>query len=104
MSLAMAALHTLPTVASVAAIVDPYGVALQQYEATLSQATLGASATSWRTTVLDQTQRLTQLLGTLPATPPAHLGEWISGYYLQTAQLQSAIEELEAALGQRVDS
>jgi hypothetical protein len=80
--------------------VDPYGMALQQYETALGTATLDPSAATWRTAVVSQAQLIAALVDTLPTTPSAHLGAWISGYYLQTAKLQSAIEELEAALGQ----
>ena len=99
MSVAMAGLHTLPTVVLVSAIVQPYGAALQRYETTLGRATLGTSAAPWRASVVAQAQRLSQSLATLPTTPSAQLGGWISSYELETAELQSAIEALESALG-----
>jgi hypothetical protein len=104
MSVAMAALHTLPTVESVSAIVDPYGSALEQYQAALGAATLSPGAATYRTAVVTHVQAIDALIATLASTPSAQLGRWIEGFYLQTAELQSTIEELQAALGQPATS
>jgi hypothetical protein len=104
MSVALAGLHTLPTVASVSAIVTPYGTALGRYHAALAAARVSPAATTWRTAVVSQLDRLSALIATLASTPSATLGQWINGFYLQTAELQSAIEELQAALGHPASS
>jgi len=104
MSAAMAGLHTLPTVASVSAIVDPYAAALARYDTALTGTSLRPAAATWRSAVLGQVRTLDGLLGTLASTPSAGLGQWIEGFYLQTAELQSAIENLQAALGHATTS
>ena len=98
MSLGMAGLKTLPTVASVSAVVDPYLTALQRYQASLSGAVLAGSAATWRRAVLSQVQQLVGLLQSLGTTPSGQLGTWISGFYLQTAELQNSVEGLQSAL------
>jgi hypothetical protein len=98
MSLQMAGLHTFPTVASVSAAVDPYLVALERYRGALPGSALGPAADHWRRVVLVDTHGLVTLLQSLPNTPSGQLGSWINGFYLQTAELQSAIQALGAAL------
>jgi hypothetical protein len=99
MSNGMAAIDTVPTVATVSAVVDPYLVSLQHYEAALAGATLASSAATWRNMVLTHVRDLIALLQSLPSTPSASLGNWINGFYLQTAELQTAIQGLVPALG-----
>ncbi len=94
MSQGMSALHSLPTVTTVSAVVDPYLVSLQRYEAVLAGARLTGSAATWRGMVLLHVRDLVTLLHSLPTTPSFSLGTWINGFYLQTAELQSAIEGL----------
>jgi hypothetical protein len=98
MSIQMANLRTLPTVTSVAAVVDPYLAALERYGAALKNAVVGPAAATWRRSVLANVHSLVTLLQSLPATPSGQLGSWINGFYLQTAELQSAISGLGAAL------
>jgi hypothetical protein len=98
MSTQMANLRTLPTVASVGAVVDPYLAALERYQAALTSSVLGPTAGISQRSVLANVHSLITLLQSLPATPSGQLGSWINGFYLQTAELQSAISNLGAAL------
>jgi hypothetical protein len=98
MSLQLASRHTLPTVASVAIAVDPYLVALETYQVALSAPVLNSRAAVWRRNVVVRIQNLETLLKDLPNTPSGQLGSWINGFYLQTAELQTTIQGLEAAL------
>lgn len=98
MSLQLASGKSLPTVRSVSTAVDPYLTALRQYQSSLSGAVVSPAAGRWQRTVLVQVHSLMTLLGDLAGTPSGQLGSWIKGFYLQTAELQSAIEGLQAAL------
>jgi hypothetical protein len=98
MSLGMTDIHGVPTVAMVSAVVDPYVSALQHYERVLTGATLTLSALPARRSVLDHVHHLVTFLQTLTRVPADHLGSWIDGFYLQTAELQAAIDGLQNAL------
>ncbi len=98
MSRQMADIHSLPTVASVSAAVDPYLTALQRYQRALTGPVLIPAADNWRRNILVHLHSLETLLGDLTNTPSAELGSWINGFYLQTAELQNAIQGLDIAL------
>jgi hypothetical protein len=98
MSQQLAGLRGLPTVASVSAVVDPYLTALQRYQSALSVRRLSSRGDLWRRIVLVHVRSLETLLHDLPNTPSGELGSWINGFYLQTAELQNAIQGLDAAL------
>jgi hypothetical protein len=100
MSSQMSSLRGLPTVASVSAAVDPYLVALEHYRAALSSSVVNRAADQWRRVVLVEVHTLVTLLASLPTTPSGQLGSWINNFYLQTAELQSAIQALGGALPQ----
>lgn len=102
MSVGMNSMHRLPTIPTVAAVVDPYRAALARYEGALRGAAVDQSATPWRGTVLERIGQVNSLIGQLPDVASAHLGAWIDNFYLQTAELESAIEALQSALGHPV--
>jgi hypothetical protein len=99
MSRGMNKMHKLPTVGTVATVVDPYRGALGRYQTALNGVAMDAAATPWRGSVLDRIDQVNSLIGQLPAVASAHLGAWIDTFYLQTAELESDIEALQSALG-----
>ncbi|HEY1830989.1 MAG TPA: hypothetical protein VGG38_12170 [Acidimicrobiales bacterium] len=98
-SLGMNSMHGLPTVPAVAAVVDPYRAALGRYQTALDGVAVDEAATPWRGTVLEHIDQVNSLISQLPDVPSAHLGAWIDNFYLQTAELESAVEALLSALG-----
>ncbi|HEY1829836.1 MAG TPA: hypothetical protein VGG38_06285 [Acidimicrobiales bacterium] len=99
MSVALADLNGLPTIANVSAAVDPYRAALLRYDKALSSLTLTSGASSWRGHVHTDIAAVVTAIGQLQAMSSAQLGTWIENFYLTTAELQSAVEELQAAVG-----
>jgi hypothetical protein len=98
MSLGMNDIAGVPTIGQVTTVVDPYVSALEHYSRVLTGATLNPSADTARQSVLSHVHRLVAFLRTLSRVSSARLGSWIDGFYLQTAELQSAIDGLQNAL------
>jgi hypothetical protein len=99
MSVGMNDLSGLPTVPTVSAVVDPYARALQAFQLDLSGVAIDPLGAARRRTVLVQVGPLLAVISKLGGTPSAQLGTWIDNFYLETAELQSAIEDLQTAVG-----
>jgi hypothetical protein len=91
-------LQGVPTVAAVSAVIDPYLTALEGYQGVLAAAQLPTSVSGAARAAGLQVRRIVAFLQSLKGFNSVHLGRWINGYYLHTAELQSAISQLQFVL------
>jgi hypothetical protein len=93
-----AQLPGVPTTAAVAGVIGPYLTALQQYRAVLAHVSLPDPTAASAHAVSAEVRTLITYLESLPGVTSLHLGSWINGFNLHAAELQSAVDVLQANL------
>jgi hypothetical protein len=92
------AISGIPTLAKVAAVVNPYFSSLQNYETTLVGTAVPTTARGAATAALTQVSQDVQFLGTLNGLAPVLLGSYLEQFGKNATQLQADLSRLEAEL------
>jgi hypothetical protein len=94
----LSTLGSIPTLARVAPIVNPYMASLQLYAALASAVTVPPAAQAAAHAADAQVQQDAAFLGTINTLPAAQLGSFLQEFYAHSAQLQSSMDGLQHAL------
>jgi len=92
------AISGIPTPAKVAAVINPYFSALQNYETALVGTAVPTTAQGAATAALTQVSQDVQFLGTLNGLAPVLLGSYLGQFGKNATQLQADLSRLEAEL------
>ena len=91
-------LSGIPTLATVAAVVNPYSYALQLYESFLSGSAVPAAAWSEKISADTQLSEDLRFLNTINELPPLQLGAYMVRFSTVAAQLHTTLSTLEVDL------
>ena len=92
------AISGIPTPAKVAAVINPYFSALQNYETALVGTAVPTMAQGAATAALTQVSQDVQFLGTLNGLAPVLLGSYLDQFGKNATQLQADLSRLEGEL------
>lgn len=95
---ALDAISGLPTLTNVAAIINPYVSALQNYETALTGAVVPSQSLSTLSGVRSLVRQDAQFLGTINVLPSLDLGTYLAEAGRRSTQLQAALSELRGEL------
>jgi hypothetical protein len=93
------ALKGIPTLVTVAALINPYVTSLQQYAAVLSGAHVSAKARTAAAQALALARQDVQFLSSINGLPSIRLGSYLEQFGKDAAQFQKALGTLEHDLG-----
>jgi hypothetical protein len=91
-------LHGIPTIASTAAVTNPYVDSLQLYATVLAATPVPSSATKAAATVTSMVHEDIAYLEGVNTVAPVHLGTFLQGVFARAVAMQTAMGALEHSL------